>query len=76
MGLATTPLAGWYQAAKHALEAVSDALRVEVAGDGVQVASSSPAGSAPSIWDDMDRDIEESRRFTVRRPPIAAASRA
>ena len=37
MGLTTTPLTGWYQGAKHALEAVSDALRIEVAGDGMQV---------------------------------------
>src|SRR6266481_4564411 len=34
-GLMTTPLTGWYQAAKHALEELSDALRVEVASDGI-----------------------------------------
>ena len=30
-GRTTTPLTGWYQAAKHALEALTDALRIEVA---------------------------------------------
>ena len=30
-GLTTTPFSGWYQASKHALEAASDALRLEVA---------------------------------------------
>src|SRR3954451_3468383 len=30
MGRTTMPLAGWYAASKHALEAVSDALRIEV----------------------------------------------
>src|SRR5206468_11600199 len=33
-GVTTTPLTGWYQAAKHALEAISDALRMEVASAG------------------------------------------
>ena len=33
-GRTSTPLSGWYQASKHALEAVSDALRIEVAVGG------------------------------------------
>src|SRR3954467_14192444 len=32
MGRTTVPFAGWYAASKHALEAVTDALRNEVAG--------------------------------------------
>ncbi len=59
MGLVTTPLGGWYQAAKHALEAVSDALRVEVAADGIHVALVEPGGFRTSIWEDMERDIEQ-----------------
>jgi NAD(P)-dependent dehydrogenase (short-subunit alcohol dehydrogenase family) len=35
---------GWYQAAKHALEAASDALRMEVAGDGISVVLVEPGG--------------------------------
>lgn len=34
---ASFPLMGWYQGAKHALEGASDALRLEVAGDGISV---------------------------------------
>jgi short-subunit dehydrogenase len=59
MGLVTTPLAGWYQGAKHALEALSDALRIEVAGDGIHVALVEPGGFRTSIWEDMQRDIEK-----------------
>lgn len=33
----TFPLMGWYQGAKMALEGISDALRLEVAGDGIAV---------------------------------------
>ena len=36
-GRLSTPLMGWYCASKHALEAVTDALRVEVEADGVRV---------------------------------------
>jgi NAD(P)-dependent dehydrogenase (short-subunit alcohol dehydrogenase family) len=56
-GLATAPLAGWYTAAKHALEALSDALRVEVASSGVRVVLVEPGGFKTNIWEDMDRDI-------------------
>jgi NAD(P)-dependent dehydrogenase (short-subunit alcohol dehydrogenase family) len=56
-GLATAPLAGWYTAAKHALEALSDALRVEVASAGVKVVLVEPGGFKTNIWEDMERDI-------------------
>jgi NAD(P)-dependent dehydrogenase (short-subunit alcohol dehydrogenase family) len=56
-GRTTTPLTGWYQASKHALEAVSDALRIEVAGDGVRVVLIEPGGFNTGIWDDMERDV-------------------
>jgi NAD(P)-dependent dehydrogenase (short-subunit alcohol dehydrogenase family) len=46
-GRTTTPLTGWYQAAKHGLEAVSDALRMEVAADGTAVSLVEP-GAFPS----------------------------
>lgn len=58
-GRTTTPLTGWYQAAKHAIEALSDALRMEVAGDGVKVVLIEPGGFRTGIWDDLQRDIEE-----------------
>ncbi len=56
-GLVSSPLAGWYTGAKHALEALTDALRVEVARDGVQVALIEPGGFKTGIWEDMTRDI-------------------
>jgi NAD(P)-dependent dehydrogenase (short-subunit alcohol dehydrogenase family) len=56
-GVATTPLTGWYQAAKHALEAVSDALRVEVAGAGIHVVLVEPGGFDTGIWEDATEDL-------------------
>lgn len=58
MGRITTPLAGWYTAAKHALEGVTDALRVEVAATGVKVVLVEPGGFRTNIWDDFERDAE------------------
>jgi NAD(P)-dependent dehydrogenase (short-subunit alcohol dehydrogenase family) len=55
-GLTTTPLTGWYQASKHALEAVSDALRVEVARDGIKVILIEPGGFRTGIWDQAEQD--------------------
>lgn len=46
-GRVTFPLLGWYQAAKHGLEAASDALRMEAAGDGIGVSLVEP-GAFPS----------------------------
>lgn len=56
-GLATAPFAGHYAGAKHALEALSDALRMEVAADGVKVVVVEPGGFKTGIWEDMSRDI-------------------
>ncbi|MBK9181194.1 MAG: SDR family NAD(P)-dependent oxidoreductase [Acidimicrobiales bacterium] len=58
-GRTTTPLTGWYQGAKHALEAVSDALRVEVAGAGVRVILVQPGAFRTAIFDDVGRDAEK-----------------
>jgi NAD(P)-dependent dehydrogenase (short-subunit alcohol dehydrogenase family) len=63
-GRTTTPLSGWYQAAKHALEGLSDALRMEVAGEGIHVALVEPGGFRTGIWDDFDdRDVEDGSRY-------------
>jgi NAD(P)-dependent dehydrogenase (short-subunit alcohol dehydrogenase family) len=58
-GRTTAPLTGWYMAAKHALEAVSDALRVEVAGAGVKVVLVEPGGFRTGIWEEAERDIDK-----------------
>jgi NAD(P)-dependent dehydrogenase (short-subunit alcohol dehydrogenase family) len=57
-GRTTTPLTGWYQAAKHALEAASDALRLEVASAGVKVVLVEPGGFKTGIWDRFESDVE------------------
>jgi len=57
-GRTTTPLTGWYQASKHALEALSDALRVEVASSGVGVVLVEPGGFRTGIWDSAEDEIE------------------
>jgi NAD(P)-dependent dehydrogenase (short-subunit alcohol dehydrogenase family) len=57
MGLTSTPLTGWYQGAKHALEGVSDALRMELAGAGIHVVLVEPGGFKTGIWEDLERDI-------------------
>src|SRR3954470_15214019 len=59
MGRTTTPLTGWYQASKHALEAMSDALRMEVAGAGVKVVLVEPGGFKTGIWEEFERDIDK-----------------
>jgi NAD(P)-dependent dehydrogenase (short-subunit alcohol dehydrogenase family) len=49
-GRLSTPLLGWYCASKHALEAVTDALRMEVEGDGVKVSLVEPGMFATDVW--------------------------
>ncbi len=56
-GLTTTPFSGWYQASKHALEAASDALRLEVARDGIRVVLIEPGGLKTGIWEDFESDL-------------------
>jgi NAD(P)-dependent dehydrogenase (short-subunit alcohol dehydrogenase family) len=50
VGRLTVPLLGWYCASKHALEAVTDALRVEVEPDGVRVVLVEPGMFGTDIW--------------------------
>jgi NAD(P)-dependent dehydrogenase (short-subunit alcohol dehydrogenase family) len=57
-GRTSTPLSGWYQASKHALEAVSDALRIEVASAGIHVTLVEPGGFKTGIWDDMEQSLD------------------
>jgi NAD(P)-dependent dehydrogenase (short-subunit alcohol dehydrogenase family) len=56
-GRTTTPFSGWYQASKHALEALSDALRMEVAADGIKVVLVEPGGFKTGIWEGNQRDL-------------------
>lgn len=58
MGRISAPLSGWYTAAKHALETLSDSLRVEVAGAGIDVVLVEPGGFKTGIWDEFRADID------------------
>lgn len=57
-GLISTPLSGWYQACKHGLEAVSDALRMEVARDGIRVILIEPGGFDTGIWEQSASSVD------------------
>lgn len=58
-GIVTWPFGGWYTATKHAIEALSDALRVEVAKDGVRVVLVEPGGFRTGIWEEAERDMQK-----------------
>ena len=58
-GRISTPLTGWYQGAKHALEALTDALRVEVAGSGIRVVLVEPGGFRTGIWEETEREVHK-----------------
>ena len=58
-GRLSTPLMGWYAASKHALEAVTDALRMEVDGDGIKVSLVEPGMFATHIWSVADAGYPE-----------------
>ena len=49
-GRMSTPLMGWYSASKHALEAMSDALRIEVEPFGVRVILIEPGSFGTNVW--------------------------
>lgn len=57
-GRTSTPFTGWYQGSKHALEALSDALRMEVARFGVKVSVVEPGGFRTAIFDEVAVDVE------------------
>jgi NAD(P)-dependent dehydrogenase (short-subunit alcohol dehydrogenase family) len=50
-GLVTTPYMAPYHASKYALEAVGNALRMELAGSGIRVALVEPGSVATPIWE-------------------------
>ncbi len=50
-GRSATPLVGAYAASKHALEALTDALRIELHPWGIQVSAVEPGNVATPIWE-------------------------
>jgi NAD(P)-dependent dehydrogenase (short-subunit alcohol dehydrogenase family) len=59
-GRATMPYMGPYAASKHALEALSDALRIELQHTGVRVSVIEPGAVATPIWDKTRTDLDGS----------------
>lgn len=57
-GFMTTPFTGWYQGSKHALEALSDALRVEAAADDIQVSVVQPGMFKTAIFDEAQEELD------------------
>ena len=49
-GRVAAPFLGWYSASKFALEALSDALRVELTGSGINVSLIEPTSFSSNIW--------------------------
>lgn len=58
-GLVALPMLGPYAASKFALEAVTDALRREVASQGIRVAIVEPASVRTPIWDKSEGVADE-----------------
>ena len=56
-GRVTLPFGGWYHAAKHALEALSDSLRIEAASGGIKVVLVEPGGFKTGIWEEFEGDV-------------------
>jgi len=61
-GRTTSPFVGPYCAAKHAVEAVTDALRLELAEWGIEVAVVEPGMITTPIWDKGEQEVEAQRR--------------
>ena len=57
-GLKTAPKYGAYSGTKHAVEAFTDSLRMELAGTGVKVAAIAPGTVDTGLYDDWDKDSE------------------
>jgi NAD(P)-dependent dehydrogenase (short-subunit alcohol dehydrogenase family) len=65
-GKASTPLTGWYQAAKHGLEGVSDALRMELARDRIAVVLVEPGAFRTNIFNEAEANMESREGSTYR----------
>ena len=67
-GLAVTPFQGAYGASKHALEAISDALRMELVPWGIQVSVVEPGDIATPIW---EKSLAKADELLARLPEAA-----
>lgn len=65
----STPLTGWYAAAKAALREINDALRLELRGTGVDVVDVEPGGYRTGIWEGAKRELAR-RRSSAAEPDL------
>jgi NAD(P)-dependent dehydrogenase (short-subunit alcohol dehydrogenase family) len=71
-----TPIGGWYHATKHALEVLSDALRVEVRPFGIRVVVVQP-GAIRTEWAGIAADnLAKTAKGSAYAPAIGAMARA
>ena len=78
-GRLTTPLGGWYHATKYAVEALSDALRIELAPFGIDVVVVEPGGIRTewaSIAADHLAATAEGRAYAAQIRAVAGAMRS
>ncbi len=61
----TAAMAGWYQACKHALSAVTDALRREMADESIDVVLVEPGALRSGIWDKGADDLVLRSRWSA-----------
>ncbi len=65
-GFVATPILGPYNMSKYAMEAFSDALRIELKPQGIEVVLLEPAAIATEIW---DKGAKEAESFEKDAPP-------
>lgn len=68
MGIISTPGRGLYAASKYALEAWSDALRLELYGSGIQVSLIEPGPISTAFSDNVNQTQSDS---PIKNPPVA-----
>ncbi len=64
-GRMSMPLGTWYHASKHAVEALSDSLRMEVAPYGISIAIIEPGIIDTAWWPIAEQNLEKVSRHTV-----------
>jgi NAD(P)-dependent dehydrogenase (short-subunit alcohol dehydrogenase family) len=57
-GRVAAPPLGWYAASKHAIEAIADVMRMEVARDGIRVVVIEPGGVRSPMLEKAQQDAE------------------
>lgn len=78
-GRLTNPLGGWYHASKHAVEALSDALRMETAPFGIDVVVIQPGGIRtewPGITADHLEETAEGSAYAAQVEAVAGWMRS